>query len=116
MQGRAEQVDTVPASQRLVSHTFLHRINPAPGGRIRPRQADTFAAVAQASEAFIGDALIRRAAIRAGVAEAAVCHVPAMQQRARGQDVIPGERGKPAGGTFVIDQLEELLRELLRLC
>ncbi len=105
----------MPASKRLVSHTFLHGINPAPGGRIGPCQADTFSAVAQASEAFIGNALIRRAAIRAGVAEAAVRHVPAMQKRAGGQDVVPGERGKPTGGTFVIDQLEKLLRELLRL-
>ncbi len=115
MQGSAEKVDTVPASKRLVSHTFLHRINPAPGGRIGSCQADTFSAVAQASEAFIGDTLIRRAAIRTGVAEAAVRHVPAMQKRTGGQDIVPDERREPTGGTFVIDQLEELLSELSRL-
>ena len=115
MQGSAEKVDTVPASKRLVSHTLLNRIDPVPGGRIGPCSSDTFPAVAQAGEAFIGDALIRRAAIRAGVAEAAVCHVPAMQKRTGGQGVVPGERREPTGGTFVIDQLEELLGELLRL-
>ena len=115
MQGSAEKVDTVPSSERFVSHTLLHGIDPVPGGRIWPRSADTFSTVAQAGEAFIGDALIRRAAIRAGVAEAAVRHVPAMQKRTGGQDVVPGERREPTGGTFVIDQLEELLGELLRL-
>lgn len=115
MQSSAEKVDTVPASKRLVSHTLLHGINTTPGGRIGACQADTFSAVAQASEAFIGNALIRRAAIRASVTEAAMRHVPAMQKRARGQDVVPDERRKPTGGTFVIDQLEELLSELLCL-
>ncbi len=114
MQGRAEKVDAVPASERLVCHTLLHGIDPVPGGRIWPCLADTFSAVAQAGEAFISDALIRCAAIRAGVAESAVCHVPAMQKRPGGQDVVPGERREPTGGTFVIDQVEELLGELLR--
>ena len=115
MQGRAEKVDTVPASQRLVSHTLLHGIHISPRRRGWPCQADTFSAVAQAGETLIGDALIRRAAIRAGVAEATVLHVPAMQKRTGGQDVVPGERREPTGGTFVIDQLEELLGKLLRL-
>ncbi len=78
MQGSAEEVDTVPTSERLISHTLLHGIDPGPGGRIGASPADTFSAVAQAGETFIGDALIRRAAIRAGVAESAVRHVPAM--------------------------------------
>ena len=116
MQGSAEKVDTVPASKRLVSHTLLHGMNPAPGGRIGSCQADTFSTVAQAGKAFIGDTLIGRAAIRASVAESAVRHVPAMQKRTGGQDVVPGERRKPTGGTFLIDQLEELLGKLLRLC
>jgi hypothetical protein len=113
MQSSAEKVDTVPTSERLVSHTLLHGIDPIPGGRIGPSSADTFSAVAQAGEAFIGDALIRGAAIRAGVAESAVRHVPAMQKRTGGQGVVPGKRREPTGGTFVIDQLEELLSELL---
>ena len=107
MQGSAEKVDTVPTSERLISHTLLHRIDPGPGGRIGASAADTFTAVAQAGETFIGDALIRRAAIRAGMAESAVRHVPAMQKRTGSQGVVPGERRKPTGCTFVIDQLEE---------
>jgi hypothetical protein len=116
MQGSAEKVDTVPASERLVSHTFLYGIDPGPGSRIGPCQADTFSAVAQAREAFIGNALIRRAAIRAGMAESAMRHIPAMQKRTGGQGAVPGEWRESTGGTFVIDQLEELLGELLRLC
>src|SRR5258708_17979759 len=88
MQGRAEKVDTVPAAERLVSHTLLHRIHPVPGGRIGPCSADTFSAVAQTREAFIRDALVRRAAIRAGVAEAAMRHAPAMSERNGGLDVV----------------------------
>jgi hypothetical protein len=115
MQSSAEKVDTVPASERLVSHTLLHGIDPTPGGRIGPCSTDTFSAVAQAGETFIGDALIRGAAIRAGVAKAAVRHIPAMQKRTRGKSAVPGEWREPTGGTFVINQLEELLGELLRL-
>jgi hypothetical protein len=115
MQGSAEQVDAVPASEWLVSHTFLHGIDSGPGSRIGPCQADTFSAVAQTREAFIGDALIGRAAIGTGVAESAVRHVPAMQKRTGGQGTVPGEWGEPTSGTFVIDQLVELLGELLRL-
>jgi hypothetical protein len=44
-----------------------------------------------------------------------VNHVPAMQKSARGQGVVPGERRKSTGGTFMIDQLEELLGKLLCL-
>ena len=115
MQGSTEKVDTVPAPERLMSHTLLDGIDPGPGGRIGPCPTDTFSTVAQAGEAFIGDALIRRAAIRAGVAETAVRHVPTMQKRTGGQCVVPGERRESTGSTFVIDQLEELLSELLRL-
>jgi hypothetical protein len=115
MQGSTEKVDTVPASERLLSHTLLHGIDPGPGCRKRPCSTNTFSAVAQACEAFISDALIRRAAIRTGMAESAVRHVPAMQKRSGGQGVIPGKRSEPTGGTFVIYQLEELLGELLSL-
>src|SRR5260370_40729601 len=53
MQGRAEQVDTVPTSQRLLSHAFLNGGHTGPGGRIRSFLADIFPAVAEAGEAFI---------------------------------------------------------------
>ena len=78
MQGGAEQVDTVPASQRLVSHAFLNGGYTGPGGRIWSCLAYILSAVAQASKTFIGDALVLRTPIRAGMAEAAVLHVPAM--------------------------------------
>ena len=114
MQGRAEKVNTVPASEGLVSHAFLNGGYAAPGCRIRSCLTDIFSAVAQAGEAFIGNALIRRTTIRASVAEAAMRHVPAMQKCARGQGSVPGERRQTTGGMIAIDQLEELLAELLR--
>ena len=116
MQGCAEKMDTVPASERLVGHTLLHGIHSCPGGWIRSCQADAFTAVAQTGKAFIGDTLIGSAAIWAGVAESAMRHIPAMQKRSGGQCVVPGERRKPTVSSFLIDQLEELLGELLRLC
>src|SRR5258706_14659272 len=114
MQGRAEKVNAVPASERLVSHAFLNGGYAAPGRWIRSCFTDIFSAVAQAGEAFIGDALIRRTTIRAGVAEAAMRHVPGMQECAGGQGSVPGERRQTTGGAIAIDQLEELLAELLR--
>ena len=78
IQGGAEQVDTVPASQRLMSHAFLNGGHTGPGGRIWSCLADILSAVAQAGKTFIGDALVLGTPIRAGMAEAAVLHVPAM--------------------------------------
>jgi hypothetical protein len=115
VQGCTEKVNTVPASKRLVRHALLHRIHTSPGGRIGSCQANTFSAVAQTGKSFIGDTLVRRATIGAIVAESAMRHVPAMQPSTGCQDVVPDERRKSTGGTFMIDQLEELLCKLLRL-
>ena len=49
------------------------------------------------------------------MAKAAVLHVPAMQERARGQGRVPGERRQATGNTIGVNQLEKLLGELLRL-
>ncbi len=114
MQRRAEEVDAVPAIRGFVGHAFLYGVDSRPGSRVWPGLADVLAAVIQAGEALIGDALVLRHTIGTGVAEAAVIHVPAVQQRAGCQGVIPGERGQATGGTITIDQLEELPGELLR--
>ena len=106
-------MDAVPAAERLVSHAFLNGVYAAPGCRIRSSQANILSAVAGAGKAFIGDALVLRHAIWAGMAEAAVIHIPAMEKRARGQGGVPGERRQATGGTILIDQLKELLGELL---
>src|SRR6266699_3661125 len=105
MQGRAEQVDTVPTSQRLMSHAFLNGGHTGPGGRIRSCLADILSAVAQASKTFIGDALVLGTPIRAGMAEAAVLHIPAMQQCAGCQGSVPGERRQATGGPIMVDPL-----------
>src|SRR6266700_473481 len=80
VQGGAEQVDPVPAANRLVSHAFLNGVDASPGCRVGSRQADTFCAVPITGIAFISDALERRTAIRASMAKAAVIHVPAMEK------------------------------------
>src|SRR5260370_10403543 len=58
MQGRAEQVDTVPASQRLVSLAFLNGKHTGPGSWIWSCPPDILSAVSQTSKAFVGDALV----------------------------------------------------------
>src|SRR5260370_30673069 len=68
MQGRAEQVDTVPTSQRLVSHAFLNGGHTCPGGRIRSCLADILSAVAQDSEGFSCNALPTHTPIKIGTA------------------------------------------------
>ena len=103
VQGRAEKVDAVPASEGFASHAFLNGVHAVPGCRIWSGAANIFAAITQAGEAFIGDALVRRAAIWAIVAEATMRHVPAMQERARGQGIVPGERRQPADGAIMVD-------------
>ena len=113
VQGRAEQVNAMPATQRLVRHAFLNGVDTAPGRRIRTGHPDAFSAVAPTGEAFVGDALVWRHAVGTVMAEAAVRHVPAMQQRARGQRVVPGKGGQSAGGALAINQVEKLLSELL---
>ncbi|SRR6266487_5100800 len=116
VQGGAEQVDPVPAANRLVSHAFLNGVDASPGCRVGSRQADTFCAVPITGIAFISDALERRTAIRASMAKAAVIHVPAMEKCARSQGRVPGERWQTTGGPLMVDQLEELLGELLGFC
>src|SRR5258708_39647529 len=68
MQGRAEQVDTVPTSQRLVSHAFLNGGHTCPGGRIPSRLADIFSPVAPAREPFHCNSLPRGRPIRTRIA------------------------------------------------
>lgn len=114
VQSRAEEMDAVPAAERLVSHAFLNVVHAAPGSRIGASLTDILPAVAIASKAFVGDALVLRHTVRTGVAEAAMHHVPAMQERAGGQRGVPGEGRQTAGRTITVNQLEELAGELLR--
>ena len=114
MYGRAEQVNAMPAAERFVRHAFLHRRDSSPRRWIGTREANIFATVGVAGKAFVGDTLVRRHAVRAVMAKAAVVHVPAMQQRAGGQGGVPSERRQPTGGAVRVDQLEELRGDLLR--
>src|SRR5436190_1815465 len=116
VQGGAEQVNPVPAGNRLMSHAFLNGVDASPGCRIWSRQADTLCAVGISGIAFISYALEWRTAIWAIMAKAAVIHIPAMEKRARSQGAVPGERRQTTGSPLMVDQLEELLGELLGLC
>lgn len=115
VQSCAEQVDAVPATERLVRHAFLHGVDASPRCWIRTRQPDILAAIAIAGKPFIGDALALRHTIRTCMAEPAVKHVPTMQQCARGQRSIPGERRQTTGRPIMIDQLKKLRGKLLSL-
>jgi hypothetical protein len=106
MQGSAGQVDAVPAAGRLVNHAFLHRIDVGPGGSRWTGQPDAFAAIAIAREAFVSDAYALVKAIGAGMAEAAVMHVPAMQTRPVDQRLVPDERIEPARCPVAVHQIK----------
>ncbi len=114
VQGRTEQVDAVPTIWWLVGHAFLDGVHPGPGGWIWAGLGDILAAVIQVGKTLVGDALVLRHPIGAGMAEATVIHIPAVQERARCQCTVPGERRQTTGGAVAIDQLEKLLSELLR--
>ena len=60
----------------------MNGVDVGPGWIGWPGKANIFAAVAQASESFISYALVLRHTVGAGMTEAAVRHIPAMQQRA----------------------------------
>src|SRR5579884_3184839 len=111
MQCGAGEMNAMPAGWRFVNHALLHLINVRPGRVGRACQTDALAAVAE-SEAFVGNASTLANAIRAGVAEAAVIHIPAMQARTSRQLCIPGERIQPSRCTVLVNQIEELLGEL----
>jgi|SRR5579872_5188049 len=115
VQGGAEQMDAVPAAERLVRHAFMNRGDASPGSWIGTRQTDILAAVAIAGKTFIGDTLVLRHTIGTGMAEAAVILVPTVQQCTRSQRSIPCERRQSTGRPIVVDQLEELRSDLLRL-
>src|ERR1700726_2699412 len=80
VKSRAEKMDAVPASKRLVSHTFLNGGHAAPGSRIWACLGNILSAVAHTGKTFIRNTLVRRHTIGTKMAEAAVNHVPAMEQ------------------------------------
>ena len=105
VEGSAGQVDAVPAGGRLVDHAFLYGVDAAPGGWIGAREANTLAAVCKL-EAFVGDADALIYAIWAGMAEATMHHVPAMQASASGEGAVPNKWIEAANSTVMVDQGE----------
>ena len=104
MERGAGQVNIMPASWPLVHHTLLDIVNAAPGCRIRSGKTNILAAICKAGEAFIGDAGALVESVWAGMAEAAVYHVPTVEARASGKGGIPGEWVESTDCAIVIDQ------------
>jgi hypothetical protein len=107
----AGQVDEVPASGTFIHHAFLDSVYVCPGRGGRTSKADTFTTIGE-GEAFSGDTYALVYSVGAGVAEAAVKHVPAVQARSSGEGIIPDERIKAAYSSVVVDLGEELLGQL----
>lgn len=107
----AGQVDVVPAGGAFIHHAFLDGVYMCPGRIGRTGKTDAFTTIGE-GEAFSGDAYALAYPIGAGVTEAAVEHVPAVQARASCEGVVPGERIKVAHGSVVVDQGEKLLSQL----
>ena len=106
----------MPASWPLVHHTLLYVVDAAPGCRIGSGKTNILAAISKAGEAFIGDAGALIKSIGAGMAEAAVFHVPTVEARATGKGGIPGKWVKSTDCAIVIYQGKELLRQLDFFC
>ena len=79
VEGRTGQVNAMPACWRLVDHAFLYSIDSVPRRWIGSREGDVLAAIAKARESLIGDTRALVEPIGAGMAEAAVNHIPTVQ-------------------------------------
>ena len=104
MERGAGQVNIMPASWPLVHHTLLDIVNAAPGCWIGSGKTNILAAICKAGEAFVGDAGALVESVWAGMAEAAVYHVPTVEARASGKGGIPGEWVESTDCAIVIDQ------------
>src|SRR5579885_797463 len=99
-------MNVVPARRWLVRHTFLDVMHALPRRWKWPGVGDILAARVVIREAFVSDALALRDAVRAGMAEAAMEHVPAMQTRASRQRRIPGIGIKALSRAIAVDHLK----------
>ena len=109
---RTGQVNAVSSRWRLVDHALLDGVNAAPGCWIRPGKADVLATIREVGEALIGNALVLRASIRAGMDEAAMDHIPAVQPCSTYQRVIPDKWVEATCSPVAIDQGKQLLGQL----
>jgi hypothetical protein len=107
----AGQVDVVPAGRAFIHHAFLDGVYVCPGRVGRTGKTDAFTTIGE-GEAFSGDTYALAYPVGAGVAEAAVEHVPAMQARATGEGVVPDERIKAAYRSILVDLGKKLPGQL----
>jgi len=112
LQSGAGQVDAMPAGGGLVDHRFLDLMDAIPRCWVGTGVGDIFATVRIAGEAFIGNALALGFPIGAGMAEAAMKHIPAVQACATGQGLTPGVGIEASCGSITIDDSEDLPGEL----
>lgn len=112
VKGSAGQMNAMPAIRGLVNHTLLDGIDIVPGRIGRPGQADALATIAIACKAFVSDAGALALAIGAGMAEATVVHIPAMEACASGQRFIPGIGIQSTISPVLVYLVKEFLRQL----
>src|SRR5712692_2508666 len=89
MQCFARQMNVMPSRWSLIHHAFLYRVDIGPGGIGWSCQTNVFAAIGEACETLVSDALVLCPSIGTGVAEATMVHVPAVQARAASQRRVP---------------------------
>jgi hypothetical protein len=82
VQRLAKEVDAMPARRRFVDHRLLDLSGSFPGCGEGTGVANVFATIRITGKPFCGDAITLLCPIRAGMAEAAMVHIPAMQASA----------------------------------
>src|SRR5712692_6875742 len=91
MQCFARQMNGMPSRWSLIHHAFLYCVDSGPGEIRWSCQTNVFAAIGEACETLVSDALVLCPSIGTGVAEATMVHVPAVQARAASQRRVPAK-------------------------
>ena len=110
VQRLAEKMYAMPARRRLIDHRLLDLCCPFPGSGEGTGVADVFAAICIPGKSLCGDAITLLHPIRAGMAEAAMVHIPAMQACASRKRSVPLKRIEAAGCPIAVNLREQLLR------
>src|SRR5579859_69036 len=99
----------MPTVGWLIDHALLHCVHPGPGSGIGASKPYIFTAIGKTSEAFVGNAYTLVESIGAGMAKAAMHHIPTVQASTSRQSAIPDKGIEASHGTIMINQGKELL-------
>src|SRR5258707_6081634 len=105
-------MNATSAGRRLVDHALLNCIHVRPGRIGRTGQPDILPAISETGKAFVRNPRRLTLAIRTGMAEATMDHIPTMQACPAGQNRIPDKWVESTGGPILVDLVEQLLGEL----